>query len=240
MEPFMCKPYLLLLFILIYANVHAQTKWFSGYLKDSVTNLPVSGGTVINFNTQKKVQSDRRGFFRLQATPNDVLYVTAPSYRFDTLRFSYLFADTITIHLFPVGHVLPGVTVAAHYNQYQIDSVERRKAFEQLQGQKVSTVSSTNNGAFGVGLNLDKLFKKKYKDQKKSEKLFVSTEEQAYVNYRFSSQMVADYTGLKDEPLRDFLYRYTPSYKWLRQHPSDDEVLYYINDKIKEYRGSKR
>jgi hypothetical protein len=104
----------------------------------------------------------------------------------------------------------------------------------------VSTVSSTNNGAFGVGLNLDKLFKKKYKDQKKSEKLFVSTEEQAYVNYRFSSQMVADYTGLKDEPLRDFLYRYTPSYKWLRQHPSDDEVLYYINDKIKEYRGSKR
>jgi hypothetical protein len=236
----MCKPYLLLLFVLIYANTHAQTKWFSGYLKDSVTNLPVSGGTVINFNTQKKVQSDRKGFFRLQASPNDVLYITAPSYRFDTLRFSYLFADTITIHLFPVGHVLQGVTVTAQYNQYQVDSIERRKNFEQLRGQKQSTVTSTNNGAFGVGLNLDKAFKKKYKDQKKAEKLFESTEELEYINYRFSPEMVASYTGLKDEALRDFLYRYTPSYKWLRQHPSDDDVLYYINDKIKEYRAGKK
>ena len=48
--------------------------------------------------------------------------------------------------------------------------------------------------------------------------------------------MVAQYTGLKGDALRDFMYRYTPSYQWLREHPTNEEVVYYISEKLKLYK----
>ena len=33
--------------------------------------------------------------------------------------------------------------------------------------------------------------------------------------------------------------RYTPTYEWLRQHTTNDEVLFYINDKLKLFKASK-
>lgn len=236
----MHKLYLLVLAVLLYTNVNAQTKWLNGYLKDSSTHAPIAGGTVTNFHTRQKVQTDHSGFFRLQASPNDVLYAFAKSYRFDTLRVSFLFQDTVTIYLSRTEHLLPGVTVTSQYNQYQVDSIDRRKTFELMRGNKLNTVSSTSSGGFGVGLSLDRLFKKKYRNQKKEEKQFEKTEEWSYVNYRFSPDIVTGYTGLQGEALRDFLARYTPSYQWLRQHPLDDDILYYINDKLKEYRKIKK
>jgi hypothetical protein len=58
-------------------------------------------------------------------------------------------------------------------------------------------------------------------------------EKSAYVNYRFSPYTVAYYTGLKGEKLLAFLHKYTPTYEWLRQHPTQEDVLLYINEKLK-------
>ncbi len=61
----------------------------------------------------------------------------------------------------------------------------------------------------------------------------------AYIDYRFSPHVVAYYTGLKGDELRNFLRFYTPDYTWLRQHLSDEDVLYYLNDKLKIYKEVK-
>jgi hypothetical protein len=47
---------------------------------------------------------------------------------------------------------------------------------------------------------------------------------------------VAFYTGFKGDTLRQFLYENSPSYQWLRQHPTNEEVIYYISDQLKLYR----
>lgn len=217
-------------------HVKGQQGWISGYLRDSSTHFPIAKGIVSNSSDNKKVETDAKGFFRIKVAPNDLLYAVAPSYHYDTLRYSILFGDTLTVYLAPFGNVLANVTVRSQYSKYQVDSIERRGVFEQMRGQTLNAVSSNRTSGFGVILNLDRFTKKKYRNKKKEEALFEKTEQAAYVNYRYSPQLVAAYTGLKGDSLRIFMYRFTPDYEWLRAHPSNEEVINYINDKLKEYK----
>ncbi|HEX8357825.1 MAG TPA: hypothetical protein VF610_10450 [Segetibacter sp.] len=230
---------LLLLSVFVVNTISAQQITVHGYLKDSITHFPIYNGTITNVNSGKKIATDAKGYFRIQAAPNDFFYILARSYNYDTLTYSFLYTDTITVYLTPSANLLPSVTVTAQYSRYQYDSIERRSAFEAGMGKPMTTLSSPNSGGFGVALNLDKFFKKKYKNRKRSEDLFDSLEESAYVDHRFSPHLVAQYTGFKADTLQAFITQNTPTYSWLRQHPSNEDVLYYINDKLKDLKAAK-
>ncbi|HVG42081.1 MAG TPA: hypothetical protein VM888_10770 [Chitinophagaceae bacterium] len=234
----MLKPFYLFLLLILFSIGSTAQGYITGYLKDSITHFPIRDGTIKNSTAQQSVQTDEKGFFRLKAAPNDLIYILATAYHYDTLRYSPLFSDTVVLFLSPSGNFLPNVSVTANYTKYQLDSANRRAAFIDNRGTVVKAISGTNSGAFGVGINLDRFFKKKYRDKKDYERMYKRTEEQAYIDYRFSPQLVASITRLKDEQLKAFLYQYTPSYQWLRQHPTNDDVLYYINDRLKQFRAS--
>ena len=230
--------YIIVAFLFIADNAYSQQRWISGYLRDSSTHFPIVKGTISNPVTRKKIETDANGFFRVRVSPDDLLYAFADTYRYDTLRYSILYGDTLTIYLVPLGNVLGNVTVRSQYTKYQLDSMERKATFDLMRGQTLNAIASNRSSGFGLTFNLDRFTKKKYRNKKKEEKLFEKTEERAYVNYRFSPPVVASYTGLKGDSLRHFIYRFTPSYEWLRQHPSNDDVLYYINEKLKEYKST--
>lgn len=212
----------------------------SGYLKDSLTHLPIAGGTLSNPSIKKKVQTDASGFFRLPVSPNDLLYALAVRYNYDTLRYSMLFQDTVTIYLVPVN-VMETVTIETGYQKYRMDSLQRRHDFEESRGHILNTVDrSSQKPYFGLTINLDRFFKKKYKNKKKDEQSFQHLEQQAYVNYRFPLQLVAFYTGLKAEGLLTFMRLYTPSYEWLRSHLSKEQLIDYLSEKRTLYRNGLR
>lgn len=230
----MCKRrYLLILLFFIVANVNGQRRLINGFLKDSITLFPIAAGTVTNGTTSQKVLTDEKGFFRLEAAPNDFIYAFASSYHYDTLSYSFLFTDTITIFLSPAGNILPNVLVTVRHTKYQLDSMERKATFEKLRGTSLSAISSAPSAGFGVTVNLDRFFKKKYRDKQREERIFSKAEKMAYVNYRYSPRLVNFYTGLKGDALRSFMNRFTPDYNWLRSHPTNEDVMYYINDKLK-------
>lgn len=232
--------YTSVLLVLCSLHLQAQVQTMNGYLRDSITHFPIRGGTLTNASTGKRVTTGEKGFFRLEAAPNQVIYAMAAAYRYDTLTYSPLFADTVVIYLAPTGSVLPTVTVTAQYNKYQLDSLRRKEAFDEHRKRSLPMVASAPSSGFGLTINLDRFFKKKYSQRKRQERTFHKTEEALYVHYRFSPELVAYYTGLKGDELRAFLLRYTPSYSWLRQHPSNEAVMYYLNEKIKDFRAGKR
>jgi len=228
--------FLVLFFILLFATLSpkAQDILVKGVVQDSITLFPIGNATIINGTSKKSVMSDSSGFFRIEATPGDLLYAAAKSYQFDTLRYSLIFTDTISFILSPSGDVLPDVVVTGRYNKYQLDSIQRRQVFEDMIGSRLKTLSTSHPSGFGLTFSLDKVFKKKYKNQERQEKVFNSLEKMVYIDYRFSPQVVEYYTSLKGEKLRAFMKQYTPSYEWLRQHSTNEDVLYYINEKLKE------
>lgn len=220
--------------------VNSQPRLINGYLLDSITHFPVAGGTITNANGKKSAQSDEKGFFRLEAAPGDFMYASARSYHYDTLVYSFIFTDTISMYLSPAGSVLPNVTVTTRYNKYQSDSAERKISFEQDMGKPMKTFSSSHPSGFGFTFNLDKVFKKKYRNRKKDEDMFDKREKTEYVYYRYSPYIVAYFTGLKAESLQNFMRQNTPTYHWLREHPSNEDVMYYINDKLNAYKATKQ
>ncbi len=218
--------------------VQAQKKMIRGYVRDSATNAPVINARVANENSRKVAFTDNNGFFSLSVSFDNLILFNAPGYRFDTVLYNRPLPDTLIIFMKPLPAMLPNVTVTTTgYNQYQIDSIKRRNSFvADVGGPKMPSMSKSNSGA-GLALNLDVLFKKKDKARRNAYKTFNNLENAAYINYRYSPEVVTHYTGLHGDSLVDFMTRYSPDYNWLRKHPTDEDVMYYINDKLKVYFG---
>ncbi len=231
-----------ILFLLILMNAlsaMAQKRLVNGYVHDSITGVPIVNAIITNESTKKMITPDQNGFFSILATRGDLIFINAFNYDFDTVKATYGLPDTLHIQLIRTNEVLPNVTVTttAGYTHYQLDSLRRRESFINDMGGvgKMSKVGKADNMGAGVGINLDAFSRNRTKDRNKAYRTFDFLEDQAYVDYRFSPQTISQITGLKGDSLVSFLRKYTPSYKWLRKHPSDEDVLYYVNDKMKVF-----
>jgi hypothetical protein len=215
--------------------VSAQNKnerW--GYLRDSATREPIPHASVSNLNTKKTVMTSATGRFRIELSQNQVLSFAAVGYHFDTIHYNkeYLLQDTLQLDLAPLAHSLGNVTVTGRgWSSYQIDSMERRKDYFGDVNYKIPPFALSNTGA-GLGFNLDH-FSKREKAKRKRFEYFEENEDEAYINYRFSASLVNKYSNLKDEQLQLFMQQYRPSSDWLRKHATEEDLMYYINDKLK-------
>jgi hypothetical protein len=215
----------------------AQKRIVHGVMRDSATHLPLANASVTNENARKTVTTTRDGRFTILVTFNDLLFFNAPGYRFDTLHCNRILPDTVYVDMVELN-TLQGVTVTTTtrgYSQYQKDSMRRRENFyADIGGPRTKTLSKANSGA-GIGINLDRFFKKKEKAKRTAIGDFEDYEKESYINYRFSPEIVQLYSGLRGDTLQTFMNRYRPDYKWLREHPTDEDILYYVNDKLKEF-----
>jgi hypothetical protein len=217
-----------------------QTVW--GYIRDSVTNEPIELASVTNTSHKSTVITNNQGLFKINIVKNDVLTVSAVGYRYYTVVYNGLIAasDTIQLYLVPISRNLNNVTVKnSGISQYTLDSLERNTEFkEAMISPPVKAVELANSGA-GFGISLNRLSKKE-KSKRKATELFNNSEKEAYINYRFSLDIVTRYSGLKNEALQSFVQRHRPSYEWLRKHPKEEDIKYYINEKLKEDRARKK
>ena len=231
------KKFLLIAFIsFISLSALAQKRLIKGYVRDSITGVPIVNAIITNESTRKMITPDQNGFFSITASRGDMIFINAFNYNFDTLYNTSRLPDTVLISLVRVSEILPGVTVTTQgYTRYQLDSLHRREEFVSDMGgiEKLPKVSKATNMGAGIGINLDAFARKRTKDRNKAYVTFDYLEKQAYMDYRFSPQTITQITGLKEDSLVSFMRQYTPSYEWLRQHPANEDILYYVNDKMK-------
>jgi hypothetical protein len=206
-----------------------------GYLRDSITREPIVLASITNLNTQTTVMTSASGRFKIELQENQVLSFAAVGYYFDTIHYNkqFLLQDTLSLYLSPLAHSLGNVTVTTRgLSRYQLDSIERRKEFLQdIVDYTIPTVSKANSGA-GIALNLDR-FSRHEKNKRKAFAFFESNEKEAYINYRFPASVVTQYSGLKDAELQQFMQQYRPTSEWLRRNRSEEDIKYYINEKLK-------
>ncbi len=226
----------LLCFLCLTASSQNRVVW--GYLRDSATQEPIALASVTNLSTKQTVMTGTRGRFSIELGEKQVISFAAVGYHFDTIHFEgrYLSEDTLSLYLSPLTYSLANVTVTSRaWSRYQLDSIERRKDF--LQGTvsyTIPTVSNANSGA-GIGLNIDR-FSRHERTKRKALAFFDTNEKEAYINYRFPASLVTRYTGFKDEKLQQFMQQYRPTAEWLRKNRTDEDIEYYINEKLKLFR----
>lgn len=230
--------YCILLLILLFSFTSLQAQvWIKGHLRDKISDLPIANGEIRS--SFSNVRTDSNGLFRIQATEGDIISAKKTGYRFDTVHFSiHKYDSTLVIKMEPLGSVMKAVTVKTSYSAYQVDSMRRRMAFDEGRS-KTTFVSKEPHAGFGLVFNLDRLSKSNDRHLEKQRDIFEKTEQWAYIRSRFSDSIVHSYTGLTGDSLHLFMRQYTPSYEWLRGHPSKIELIYYINQSIKEFRKEK-
>jgi len=236
------RKYLLLpILSLAFICSNAQTKTVNGYLVDSLSRKPVALASITNTVTKQTVVSNQDGRFRITANAGHILSFAAIGYGFDTVLLGLDFKDTIYVQMKTLGRQLADVTVVANkkWSRYQLDSINRRAEFMQAVGgdYKIPTFALSNSGA-GLGFNLDR-FSKHEKRKRKAFVFFEEQEQEAYINYYFTQEIVEQYTGLRDEKLHAFMQAHRPEYKWLRKHHTEEDIKYYLNDRLKIFFGRK-
>lgn len=208
----------------------------TGYLKDSITHEAVAYASITNINTNKTVLTNNQGFFKIAIKENQLLSFAAVGFTFDTLRVStkILSQDTIHVFLSPITISLETVFVIGKlkYSAYQIDSIQRRKDFFQTISDHTIPVASLANSGAGIGLNLDHFYNRE-KRKRSTISLFDQMEQEQYINYRFAPGMIRKYVTLSNDSLALFVQQNRPSYDWLRKHTEEEDLVYYINDKLK-------
>ncbi len=231
------------IFSLLALTSIAQQKVVSiGIIKDSVTREIIPFTAITNLNNNKTVISNKAGLFYLNMNENHLLSFAAVGYYFDTIRINkeILQKDSIHIYLKPITKSLESVTVYSKikYNAYQKDSIKRREEFFiNKSDYAIPTFSNANSGA-GLGFNLDHFYGRE-KKKRRVVSLFDKMEQEQYINYRYTPQLVNEYTQLNDDALSDFIQQSRPSYNWLRKHVEQEDIVYYINDQLKLFQKKK-
>lgn len=209
----------------------------TGHVFDKASQLPVKNASVRNVMSGATIISKQDGSFIADVAEGNILAFSANGYYTDTLTITSksLLAGELIIKLNPLPATLEDVTVTGNYNRYAQDSIARRKSFLETVGEnKISAVGHPSSDKdFGVAINLDH-FSSREKNKRKARSLFEITEEEAYINYRWNETVVEKYTGFKDDALTSFMQQSRPTYDWLRGHESEEDLLYYINNKLKK------
>ncbi|MGZ3952184.1 MAG: hypothetical protein ACXVBZ_12360, partial [Flavisolibacter sp.] len=214
--------WLLLLMLMFFSSQLQAQVSINGQLRDKLSNRPIAGGEIRT--SLSDVLTDSNGFFRIRVIEGEIISAKKTGYRFDTVHFSFHHYDsTLTIKMEPLGSVMKTVTVKTSYSAYQVDSMRRRMAFDEGRS-RTTFVSKQPHPGFGLVFNLDRVTKSNDKQLKKQREIFEKTEQWAYIRSRFSDSIVQSYTGLTGDSLHLFMKQYTPSYEWLREHPSKIEV----------------
>ena len=191
-----------------------QKIFLQGIVQDSVQKRGIRSASIRNVLSGQTVVSKSDGKFTLGIQKGNILAVGASGYLSDTLTItdSIIASGFIVLELQLLPATLPGATISAGLNTYQIDSISRRKAFLAKVGEaRITTVSRTNELGFGVGINIDR-FSKREKNKRAARTLFDITEEEAYINFRWNENIVAKYTQLSGDTLFEFMQSYRPAW----------------------------
>lgn len=215
--------------------MYAQSAYLTGTIADSSANKMLSNVRVVNTSTGKYVYTSENGFFKIAVNNNDMLLFTATGYQVDSIRYTFLQSLHINVFLKTVDHILPGVVVRTYsYTLYQKDSINRLKEFNAILVSAPYKTAETNPKGPGFTINLDQ-FSAREKRKRRAVKLFKEQEKDYYTDSRYTPDFVQYYTGLKGDSLKFFMGQFRPDYTWMRSHLTDEDLVYYINEKLPLY-----
>ena len=211
----------------------------AGKVRQKENRKILASVTVTNKNQQKVNISDIGGNYRIAANPGDTITFTYAGLRPETIIVdSQMLAekDGYPVYLEPRSVVLPTVRVDEQTN-YQLDSIKRREDYKWLYPVHPRKLIGNETPADGVGIVIapNDYFSAKETQKRRLRRRLAEEEKEYYVDSRLPAVYVAKITGLKGDSLQVFLVRYRPSYDFCRK-ASNEDILLYINDKVRIYR----
>jgi len=209
----------------------------TGQLKDKDNNLVLPYASVINKTTGKRTYSDQGGFYKINASPRDLIVFTFVGYRPDSIVVRQMTGtETRNVQLEVETRMLRSVEVTARYTPYQLDSIARRQQYAFILEKENKPLAGDNTPqGFGITFSPFTRFSRREKQKREFKRIFEKAEQQRYIDSRYTPLLVGQVTGLKGDSLQLFMHNNYPDYETMRMMRHED-LIYWITDKYRAWK----
>ena len=235
---FAIKLVFIILSPLAYTSAQEQLK-LKGTVYDETGVFPLQAVSVI-CSSGKGTITDSTGRYSLIVTEKDSVW------------FSYLGKET---NRFVIGEI-PDLNdfnislrininvlkeVRIRPNDYKLDSIQNRIEYAKVFNYKKPTFGSVVEAISitGIVIDINELIRVfQYRKKKMMigfQSRLLDEEQQKFISHRFTKLLVSEITGLKNEMLDSFMFKYRPSYIFV-VGASDYELRKYIKDMFEIYK----
>ncbi len=233
------KPWLFLCFILAASNCFSQTKTIAGIVFEKENKERVAAVNIHNTTNNVSVYNSLKGEFKIAAKAGDQLIFTKVGFHPDTVRVKN--DSTLAVYMVRLAIQLKEVTV-----RDSLLTPEQRLAATKADYTKIYGSLAYNDflslGPDGAGLSIDAIWNSISREGRNAEKLRQTIQhdyEQNVIDYRFNRTFVSNITGLRDEKLTEFMFRYRPGY-YTTKNATDYEFISMIRANYRRFVRLKR
>ncbi|WP_295674954.1 hypothetical protein [uncultured Mucilaginibacter sp.] len=234
------KPRLFLLLLLLTLKGFAQPKPLEGIVFDKESKERIASVNIHDLTNGIAIYDNLKGEYQIIAADGDILVFSKQNYRSDTIKVQS--RAQLAVSMVRLAIQLKEVTV--HNTSLTPDQkLEATKNdFTKIYGSLAyGDYLSTPYGG-GAGLSIDALWNSISRSGRNASKLrdvIQQDYEQNVIDYRFNREYVAGITGLKDEKLTSFMFRYRPGY-YTTTNMNDYEFITMIRANLRRFLRSQR
>jgi hypothetical protein len=226
---------LFLCFFLITIKCFSQEKTVAGIIFDKDSKDRIASVSIHNITTGISVYNTLKGEFKIKAKEGDFLIFARQDYHSDTVKIQSnapiaIYMERLAIQL---NEVTVHDTVLSPEKRLEATKADYTKIYGSLAYKDYLTSPSSGP----AGLSIDALYNAFSRSGRNAEHLRETIQhdyEQNVVDYRFNRTFVGKITGLKDEKLTSFMFRYRPGY-YTTKTASDYQFISMIKANLKRF-----
>lgn len=233
------KSGLLLCFLLICNRCFCQDKTVAGIVFDNDSKSRIATVNVSNITTGISIYNNLKGEFKIAAKQGDLLVFTRLGYHPDTTKIGNDLPQAIYMERLAIQ--LKEVTIhdstLTPEQRLELTKQDYTKIYGSL---AYRNFLSTSSG--GAGLSIDALWNSISRSGRNAahlRELIQQDYEQEVIDYRFNRTFVGNITGLKDQKLTEFMFRYRPGF-YTTLNASEYEFVAMIRANFRRYLRNKR
>lgn len=192
----------------------SQEKPVQGIIFDKESKERIASVNIRNLNSKGSVYNNLKGEFNIKAKAGDTVIFSRDDYHPDTLRIKS--SAPLAVLLTRKAIQLKEVSVRDLVLTPDKKLAELKSEFSTIYTGPLADNDFLSNPSYGgAGVSIDAIFNALSRSGRNAahlRKLIEQDYEQNVIDYRFSRNFVSNVTGLKDDKLTQFMYRYRPSY----------------------------
>jgi carboxypeptidase-like protein len=231
---------LIISFFLMALKCFSQENTIVGIVFDKESKDRVASVNVHNTTTDVSVYNNLKGEFKIAAKAGDQIIFSRTAYHSDTIKIQN--GGVLAIYMSRLAIQLKEVAV----HDTLLTPEKRLEAIKQnytkAYGPAAYDDFLTSPSSGGAGLSIDAIwnsFSREGRNAARLREIIQADYEQNVIDYRFNRTFVGNITGLKDEKLTSFMFRYRPGF-YTTQTMSDYEFISMIRLNLKRYLRNQR
>ncbi len=234
------KKALLIGLVFITAKCFSQEKTVSGIVFDKETKERIASVNIHDVTDGISVYDNLKGEFSLMAKEGDQLIITRLNYKPDTIKLkSY---ESLAIYMQRLTIQLKEVSVRDTIMTPEKKLEAMKREYSKAYGSLAYGSYLTDPSSGPAGISIDAIYNAISREGRNAahlREIIQSDYEQYAIDYRFNRTFVGHVTGLTDEKLTMFMFRYRPGY-YTTKTLNDYEFISMIRSNLRRFLRTQR